>query len=52
MQTQGFSKTDINLTRVGWVIAEKFGVYKCFPIQDVISFTISLIQVRELYLLL
>ena len=45
MQTQLLSKNYKNFTRVGWANAEKNGPYKLFPIQDVMSFTLSLIQV-------
>ena len=41
VQTQRLGKTDINLTGVGWVNAEKIELHKLFPIQDVISITLS-----------
>ena len=41
VQTQRLSETDIKLTRVGWVIAEKIWLNRLFPFQDVISFTLN-----------
>ena len=44
VQTQRLNKTDLSLNRVGWVVAEKIGLYKLFPTQDVISLTLSVIS--------
>ena len=45
MQTHRFSKTNISLTHLGRVFAEKVRVYQQFPIQDVISYTFNVVQV-------
>ena len=51
VQTQRSSKTDKNFPREGWVIVEKIGFYKLFPIQKVISFTLICAEVVEAILI-